>query len=116
MSHGIPGAQAKIQSNLPERRKRRRDSEGPRTRIPSETLPSRRGDAGYFLPRQRSLSGERERLPETGGGSSAEPLLDAADPPGQLHVLREEGDAAGMQGEKIGVLEEMDQKRFCGLL
>lgn len=41
------------------------------------------------------------------GGSSAQPFLDASDPPGQLHILREESNTAGMEGEEIGVLKEM---------
>ena len=45
--------------------------------------------------------GYRQRLwyqPETQGGcqSSAQPFLNASDPPGQLHILREECDAAGV--------------------
>lgn len=43
-----------------------------------------------------------------GSGGSAQPFLDASDPPGQLHVLWEEGNTPGMQGEEIGVLKEMD--------
>ena len=45
-----------------------------------------------------SLSGEQEMLTETwaGGQSSAKPFLNASDPPGQLHILREERDAAGV--------------------
>ena len=36
--------------------------------------------------------------PETWAGaqSSAKPFLNASDPPGQLHILREERDAAGV--------------------
>lgn len=51
--------------------------------------------------------GQQERLTRTGGGS-AEPFLNASDPPGQLHILWEESNAAGMQGEEIGILEEMN--------
>lgn len=45
--------------------------------------------------------GYRQRLwyqPETraGGQSSAKPFLNASDPPGQLHILREERDTAGV--------------------
>lgn len=49
----------------------------------------------------------RKGLQGRAGGSSAEPFLDASDPPGQLHILWEESNPAGVQGEEIGVLKEM---------
>ena len=35
---------------------------------------------------------------------------------GQLHVLLINGNALGMDGTEIGVLEVLDKMRFCGLL
>ena len=35
---------------------------------------------------------------------------------GQLHVLLINGNALGMDGTEIGVLEDLDKMRFCGLL
>ena len=60
-----------------------------------------------------SGAGYRQKLwyqPETrtGGQSSAKPFLNASDPPGQLHILREERDAAGVYGEAIGTREEVN--------
>lgn len=41
-------------------------------------------------------SGEQERLTKPGGRSSAEPFLDASDPPGELHILWVESNSASM--------------------
>ena len=40
----------------------------------------------------------------------------AADPPGQLNVLRHDGHALGVDGAKVGVLEQTHQVCFRGLL
>lgn len=52
---------------------------------------------GWGLLPQRVLSlrcaGKAYRDGDTG---SAKPFLNASDPPGQLHILREESNAAGM--------------------
>ena len=40
----------------------------------------------------------------------------AADATGELDVLGEDGDALGVDGAKVGVLEEADQVRLGGLL
>lgn len=68
------------------------------------------------FPQVHSFSGGAgEASSDTGGGSSAEPFLNAPDPPGQLDVLGEESHAAGVQGEEVGILKEMNEKRFCRL-
>ena len=40
----------------------------------------------------------------------------ATDTAGQLDVLRHDGDALGVDGAEVGVLEEADQVRLAGLL
>ena len=40
----------------------------------------------------------------------------AADAPGELNVLGHDGDALGVDGAQVGVLEEADQVRLGGLL
>ena len=40
----------------------------------------------------------------------------AADAPCQLHVLLHDGLALGVQGQKLRVLEQLDQVVFCGFL
>lgn len=40
----------------------------------------------------------------------------AADATGELHVLGEDGDATCVERTEVGVLEEADEVRFCGLL
>ena len=61
----------------------------------------RKSKSRQHLVLRGSGAGYREKLwyqPETraGGQSSAKPFLNASDPPGQLHILREERDAAGV--------------------
>ncbi len=40
----------------------------------------------------------------------------ATDPPGQLDVLRHDGDTLGVDGAQVRVLEEADQVSLAGLL
>lgn len=42
-------------------------------------------------------------------------LLETTDAPGQLDVLREEGDALGMDGAKVGVFHQVHEKSFSSL-
>ncbi len=50
----------------------------------------------------------------SGVSPSSGPL--SADPPGQLDVLGHDGDALGVDGAQVGVLEEADQVGLGGLL
>jgi hypothetical protein len=40
----------------------------------------------------------------------------ATDPPGQLDVLRHDGDTLGVDGAQVRILEETDQVSLAGLL
>ena len=69
-----------------------REQTGKMARASGQMTPS------FSLHSQQQVAlSEQERLTDTQhAAGSAEPSLDASDPPGQLHVLGEEGDSASV--------------------
>jgi histone H3 len=59
---------------------------------------------------------ESAEIGERGRDSAAFLGTLAPDPAGQLHVLGHDGDALGVDGAEVGVLEEGGQVRLRGLL
>ena len=72
-------------------------------------VPPGRGQGGV----QESSPARAAARPAGASGASQALATNAA---GELDVLREDGDAFGVDGAQVGVLEETDQVRFRGLL
>ena len=93
--------------------RRVRDGEG--LRLDKHNV-NRWDDAGRpkIAPQKSRIFLNGIKLIEAANQSTSAAL--AADAPGELHVLGEDGDALAVDGEEVGVLEETDEVRLARLL